>query len=166
MTITHEVRPIAPRVLRHLRERDDAGLTPAPHTDEEGGSPLRCCLRRSEPGERIVLVSYAPLRRWASRTGASPGPYDECGPVFVHAEECGGPTQGSGYPVALHGPLRVLRSYDASGRILGGRLVQLPHARAAEVDGILDEVLSDPEVALVHVRVVEFGCFLAEVGRR
>ncbi|MGW3510169.1 DUF1203 domain-containing protein, partial [Streptomyces sp. NPDC000994] len=30
------------------------------------GAPLRCCLRRSEPGERIALVSYAPLRRWAA----------------------------------------------------------------------------------------------------
>ncbi|WP_150254669.1 DUF1203 domain-containing protein [Nocardiopsis deserti] len=166
MTTTHEARPIEAHVLGRLREQDDAGLARTPRTDHEGGSPLRCCLRPSEPGERIVLVSYAPLRRWAERTGADPGPYDECGPVFVHAGECGGPSHATGYPVALHGPRRVLRAYDSRGRILGGRLVELPHARAAEVDGILGEVLSDPEVALVHVRAVEFGCFMVEVRRR
>ncbi|MFD3686669.1 DUF1203 domain-containing protein [Nocardiopsis sp. NPDC058631] len=166
MSTTHEVRAIAPEVVETLRERDDAGRAPLARTDHGGGSPMRCCLRRSAPGEQIMLVSYAPLRRWAARTGADPGPYDECGPVFVHAGECGGPVDGPGYPTALHGARRVLRSYHARGHILGGRLVELPMERAAEVDGLLREVLADPEVALVHMRAVEYGCFLAEAHRR
>ncbi|WP_406016117.1 DUF1203 domain-containing protein [Streptomyces sp. NBC_00984] len=166
MTTTHEVRAIDPAVLEQLREQDDAGCAREPVTDPEGGAPLRCCLRHSEAGERIVLVSYAPLRRWAAETGARPGPYDECGPVFVHAEECDGPTAGPGYPVELHGARRVLRAYDAQGHILGGRLVEIPKARATEVDLALREVFSDPEVALVHVRAVEFGCFMVEIRRR
>lgn len=79
MTTTYEVRAIDPTVLKQLRERDDAGRARAPVTDPEGGAPLRCCLRHSEAGERIVLVSYAPLRRWAAEADAEPGPYDECG---------------------------------------------------------------------------------------
>lgn len=165
MTTTYEVRAIAPAVLDQLRRRDDAGSTRTATTDPEGGAPLRCCLRRSEAGERIALLSYAPLRRWARETGAEPGPYDECGPVFVHAEDCGGP-YGSGYPARLHGPRRVLRAYDARGHILGGRLVELPRERAAEVDDVFHEVFTDPAVVVVHVRAVEFGCFLAEVRRR
>ncbi|MFF9569247.1 DUF1203 domain-containing protein [Streptomyces sp. NPDC014685] len=165
-TILHETRAIAPDVLEQLRERDDAGATRRPVTDAEGGAPLRCCLRRSAAGERIVLVSYAPLRRWAAGTGAEPGPYDECGPVFIHAEQCAGPAGGPGYPAALHGARRMLRAYDARGHILGGTLVELPVERAAEVDEVLRGVLADPAVALVHVRAVEFGCFLAEVRRR
>ncbi|WEH40693.1 DUF1203 domain-containing protein [Streptomyces sp. AM 2-1-1] len=165
MTTTYAVRAIAPAVLTRLRQRDDAGHTRTPATDPEGGAPLRCCLRRSEAGERIVLVSYAPLRRWARETGAEPGPYDECGPVFVHAEECGGPGDGPGYPAGLHGPRRVFRAYDADGHILGGRLVEIPRERAAEAGPVLTEVFADPAVALVHVRAVEFGCFLAEVRR-
>ncbi|MGH1556478.1 DUF1203 domain-containing protein, partial [Streptomyces sp. L7] len=94
-------------VLKELRSADDAGRRMVPATDEEGDAPLRCCLRRSEPGERIALVSYAPLRRWAAEAGA----YDEQGPVFIHAEECGGPAAGSGHPFAdAH---RVLRRYSA-----------------------------------------------------
>ncbi|MFF8845885.1 DUF1203 domain-containing protein [Streptomyces sp. NPDC015127] len=166
MDIRHEALAIAPVVLKQLRERDDAGLVPRPYTDPEGGAPLRCCLRHSEAGERIVLVSYAPLRRWAAATGAEPGPYDEVGPVFVHAGECGGRLPGSGDPAELHGARRVLRAYGADGRILGGTLVELPKERAAEVDGVLREVFADPDVALVHVRAVEFGCFMVEIRRR
>ncbi|GGV89218.1 hypothetical protein GCM10015535_42560 [Streptomyces gelaticus] len=166
MTTTYEVRAIDPTVLKRLRDRDDAGRTREPFTDPEGGAPLRCCLRHSEPGERIVLVSYAPLQRWASDTGAEPGPYDERGPVFVHAEECEGAASGSAYPVELHGARRVLRSYDARGHIIGGRLIEIPKERASEVDHALSAVFADPDVALVHVRAVEFGCFMVEVRRR
>ncbi|MEV7718089.1 DUF1203 domain-containing protein [Streptomyces sp. NPDC088190] len=166
MITTHEARAIDPAVLKQLRERDDAGCAREPVTDPEGGAPLRCCLRHSEAGERIVLVAYAPLRRWAVETGAEPGPYDECGPVFIHAEECDGPGTGSGYPVELHGARRVLRAYGARGNILGGKLIEIPKERAAEVDHALREVFADPDVALVHVRAVEFGCFMVEVRRR
>ncbi|MFE7106767.1 DUF1203 domain-containing protein [Streptomyces sp. NPDC057575] len=166
MTTTYEVRAIDPAVLKRLRERDDADRTRTPLTDPEGGAPLRCCLRHSEAGERIVLVSYAPLRRWAAETGVEPGPYDECGPVFVHAEGCDGPASGSGYPAELHGARRVLRAYDGRGHILGGRLIEIPKERAAEVDDALHEVFADPAVALVHVRAVEYGCFMVEARRR
>ncbi|CAL9584732.1 hypothetical protein SUDANB121_05132 [Nocardiopsis dassonvillei] len=161
-TAAHETRAIAPHVLERLRAGDDAGRVPEAFTDQEGGSPLRCCLRHSRAGERVMLVSYAPLRGWARERGVDPGPYDEVGPVFVHGEPCGGP-EGTAYPVALHGSPRVLRAYDARGRIRGGRLVDLPAERAAEVDGLLAELFADPGVALVHVRAVVFGCFLAEV---
>ncbi|MFE9098432.1 DUF1203 domain-containing protein [Streptomyces sp. NPDC007264] len=154
----YTARPIPPAVLRELRERDDAGRPMAPETDEEGGAPLRCCLRRSAPGERIALVSYAPLRRWAAETGARPGAYDEQGPVFVHAEECGGP-DGGGHP--FPGAHRVVRRYSTDGRILGGRLV----AGVEEFDDAFAEAFADPEVALVHVRAVDYGCFHFEVRR-
>ncbi|MFD6099671.1 DUF1203 domain-containing protein [Nocardiopsis flavescens] len=160
--VAHETRAIAPHVLERLRAVDDAGRVRESFTDHEGGAPLRCCLRRSRAGERVMLVSYAPLRGWAGERGADPGPYDEVGPVFVHGEPCGGP-EGTAYPVALHGSPRVLRAYDARGRIRGGRTVELPAERAGEVDGLLAELFADPGVALVHVRAVVFGCFLAEV---
>jgi hypothetical protein len=156
MTI-YTALPIPSATLEELRTSDDAGRPPAPFTDEEGGAPLRCCLRRSEPGEHIALVSYAPLRRWAAETGADPGAYDEQGPVFIHAGDCPGPS-GAGLPFT--GAHRALRRYSADGRILGGRLVERDFPSA------LAEAFADPEVALVHVRAVEYGCFLYEVRRR
>ncbi|CAL9439356.1 DUF1203 domain-containing protein [Streptomyces sp. enrichment culture] len=162
-TTTPTARPVPPQVVKELLTLDDAGRPAVPVTDGEGGAPLRCCLRHSRPGERIALVSYAPLRRWAAETGVDPGAYDERGPVFVHAQECAGPEcagpEGGGLPFTrAH---RVLRRYSADGRILGGRLVEAPE----DFGPALGEAFADPAVALVHVRAVEYGCFLYEVRR-
>ncbi|MFB6891376.1 DUF1203 domain-containing protein [Kitasatospora sp. NPDC056327] len=153
------VRPIDPAVHRTLLVRDDAGRPPVRSVDGTGGAPLRCCLRRARAGERIALVGYAPLRRWAAGTGAEPGPYDEVGPVFVHDGPCAG-TAGGDWPEGFHNGERVLRAYDRHGRILGGVRV-LPDTAEAGAAALL----ADPEVAVVHVRAVEFGCFMHEVRR-
>ncbi|MFF4847262.1 DUF1203 domain-containing protein [Streptomyces sp. NPDC001194] len=164
-TALHAARPVAPATLAGLRARDDAGRPCRPYEDPEGGAPLRCCLRRSLPGERIALVSYAPLRRWAAEQGVDPGAYDEQGPVFIHAADCGGPAAGSGHPFAQPGALRTARRYDAGGHILGGSALSLGEDPDAVLEQALAEAFSDPEVALVHVRATEFGCFLFEVRR-
>ncbi|MGW1608475.1 DUF1203 domain-containing protein [Streptomyces sp. NPDC002285] len=154
---THLAHPIDPTALKELRSADDAGRRTVPVTDEEGGAPLRCCLRRSAPGERIALVSYAPQRRRAAENGVDPGAYDEQGPVFIHAEECGGPG-GDALPFAnAH---RTVRRYSGDGRILGGRLVE-----PGDFERAFAEAFADPGVAFVHVRAVEYGCFLYEVRR-
>ncbi|MFE5791969.1 DUF1203 domain-containing protein [Streptomyces sp. NPDC056503] len=158
-------RAVEPAALAALRSVDDAGRPCLPYAAEEDGDPLRCCLRPGRAGERIALVSYAPLRRWAAAAGAAPGAYDEVGPVFVHAEECGGPGSSGAweeeaYPFERAGALRTVRRYGTDGRILGGRLVELPG-----LDEAFAEAFADPAVALVHVRAVEYGCFHFEVRR-
>ncbi|AKH82474.1 hypothetical protein AA958_09790 [Streptomyces sp. CNQ-509] len=160
--------PIPPAVLAQLREADDAGRPARTVADGEGGAPLRCCLRRSRAGERIALVSYAPLRRWAAAAGVDPGAYDEQGPVFVHAGECAGPVPGSGYPFAETAALRAFRRYDTGGRIAGDAALRLPEDPAeaeAATARALAAAFAAPEVAFVHVRAVEYGCFLYEVRR-
>jgi hypothetical protein len=156
------VRAISAGVLSQLRVLDDAGNRMVPFSDAEGGSPLRCCLRRIRPGQQVALVSYAPLRRWAAQAGASPGAYDEVGPVFIHAAECPGPA-GRGFPAEFTGARWVFRAYSAAGTILGGRLASAAElADPAHADSVLAEVLAAPAVAVVHVRAVEFGCFAFE----
>ncbi|MDR6973919.1 hypothetical protein J2X68_000588 [Streptomyces sp. 3330] len=155
--VTYVPRAIPSGTLDGLRVVDDAGRGTEPFTDEEGGAILRCCLRRSAAGERIALVSYAPLRRWAAGAGVDPGAYDEQGPVFVHAGGCAG-FAGDGLPFArAH---RAVRRYSADGRILGGAL-----AGVGGLDAAFRDAFDDPDVAFVHVRAVEYGCFLYEVRR-
>ncbi|ARF55348.1 DUF1203 domain-containing protein [Streptomyces gilvosporeus] len=171
----HRPLPIAPSVLKELQVADDAGRPVVPFTAHEDGvplacvgSPLRCCLRSIEAGDRVALVSYAPLRRWAAATGADPGAYDEQGPVFVHAEAgvCAGPdAAAAGYPFARPGALRTVRRYNAEGQIVGGRYFEIPEDAQRGFDDVLDEAFADPEVALVHVRALEYGCFQFEVRR-
>ncbi|MGW7488423.1 DUF1203 domain-containing protein [Streptomyces sp. NPDC054786] len=167
----HTALAIPETALKELRVTDDAGWPTEPFTAREDGVPhdcvgslLRCCLRDARPGERVALVSYAPLRRWAAGTGAKPGAYDEQGPVFIHAGACGGPDGAAGrYPAVRAGALRVLRRYDTQGRIVGGRPLEVPEDAQAAFDAALTEAFADPEVALVHVRAVEYGCFHFEV---
>lgn len=78
--------------------------------------------------------------------------------MFVHARACQGPT-GGGLP--FPGARRTVRRYSAAGHILGGRLVEDPDG----FDAAFAEAFADPEVALLHVRAVEYGCFLYEVRR-
>ncbi|MFD5886055.1 DUF1203 domain-containing protein [Streptomyces sp. NPDC060334] len=163
----YTVLPVDAAVLEELRVADDAGRPCAPYlaTPDDAGSPLRCCLRPITLGERIALVSYAPLRRWAAAGGADPGAYDEQGPVFIHADDCGGFTPGGAYPFDRAGALRTVRRYDSRGHIAGGRLLEIPVDATAGFDTAFDEAFYDPDVVLVHVRALEYGCFHFEVRR-
>jgi Protein of unknown function (DUF1203) len=159
-TLSFEIRPIDPAVVGDLRDCDDAGRRPRLVTTHDGGSPLRCCLRVSQPDEPVLLASYAPLRRWAHERQADPGAYDEVGPVFIHAEPCAGP-ESSGLPAELFDSRRMLRGYDAGGAIVGGRIVETDE----DPEAAIVEVLADPQVAVIHARAIEFGCFTFEIRR-
>ena len=71
---------IAQARLREIKAAgaDEAGNQLTVQVDTEGGSPLRCCLQESDPGERVLLIAYTP-------TGTR-GAYAERGPVLIHAE--------------------------------------------------------------------------------
>ena len=168
---TYTPLAIPAATLAELRRSDDAGKPIRPYvarTDDAPidciGSPLRCCLRSIEPGERVALVAYAPLRRWAAATAVDPGAYDEVGPIFIHAEPCPGP-EGPGYPFARPGALRTVRRYNAGGQIVGGRKFRIPEDAQQGFDRVIDEAFNDPEVVVVHVRALEYGCFQFEVRR-
>jgi hypothetical protein len=111
-------------------------------TDEEGGAPLRCCLRDSRPGERIALAAVTP--------DGPQGAYRETGPVFVHADGCAGP-EASGYPEDWRRRTQVFRAYDRTGAIRGGQVV--PPGSGQE------------DVAFVQTRNVVFGCYMLTIRR-
>jgi hypothetical protein len=161
ITKTFSIRAIAPEVVAGLRERDDAGRRPEPFVDRDGDNPLRCCNRLSRPGERIVLASYAPLHRWAAVNGVDPGAYDETGPVFLHADPCHGPAHDR-FPDDYRGLPRVLRPYDADGRILDGLVIA---AGDMHPEDAIDKVFSDPRVAFIHARALLAGCFTFAIDR-
>jgi hypothetical protein len=119
---------------------------------EDAGVPLRCCLRHSRPGEAVVLFRYTP--------SAGAGPYEESGPVFIHAEPCAGPERVDEYPADLHTSPRVIRAYNAKGQIHGGGLA-VPSRR----EEVVNELFGDPEVAVIQVRSLSHGCFLFAISR-
>jgi hypothetical protein len=120
--------------------------------DQEGGHPLRCCLRDSRTGERIALVAVTPE--------GPRGAYRETGPVFLHGDRCSGP-EGAGYPEEFRRRTQVFRAYDRSGAIVGGTVVQ-PGTGQEEAAARL---LADPDVAFIQTRNVIFGCYMLTIRR-
>ena len=147
--------PIPPAMLEQIRAAavDEAGNRLAVQVDPDGGSPLRCCLRESVPGERVLLIAYTPP--------GTRGPYAERGPVFIHAEPCPGYRTPDQYPPGLRHRQQVVRAYDRQGRIADGVLV----SDCGQALTMIRELLARPDVPIVHVRNVGHGCYNFAVRR-
>jgi hypothetical protein len=141
--------PIPLMVLDQIRAAgvDEAGLPLTLQTDPDGGSPLRCCLRETRPGEQVLLISYTPP--------GTRGAYAERGPVFIHAQPCAGYATPGQYPPALSHRQQVVRAYDHEGRIAGGTLV----ADGSAALTAIRDYLGRPDIPLVHLRNVGYGCY-------
>ena len=147
--------PIPPARLQQIRaaRADEAGNPLTVQADTEGGSPLRCCLRESAPGDRVLLIAYTPP--------GTRGAYAERGPVFIHARPCGGYLTPDRYPPALSHRPQVVRAYDRDGQIADGVLASNgDHAMT-----VIRELLARPDVTLVHLRNVGYGCYNFAVRR-
>jgi len=127
--------------------RDEAGNMPRAVTDDDGGSPLRCCLRDALPGEHLLLISYTP-------PGVT-GPYAERGPVFIHAESCDGYQDTTAYPHALGHRKQIVRGYDQDGNMATATIVTDGH----EAERELTTILARPDIRVAHVRNVAAGCY-------
>ena len=156
MTVTRfQIRAISLDYLDRIRARrvDDFGnaFVATVNTDE-GGTPLRCCLREAAVGEQVALIAYRP-----ALVG---GPYAEVGPVFVHAERCEGYRETDNYPAEFRHRQLLLRAYDAQGHQVDNRIVEGEDAEEA-----IAEVFDRPEVAYLNARNVMAGCFMFEISR-
>ncbi len=127
--------------------QDEAGNPLAVQVIKEGGNPLRCCLRETRPGERVLLIAYTPP--------GTAGAYAERGPIFIHADRCEGYLTPGEYPPGLAHRQQVVRAYDRRGRIADGVLV----ADGRQAEAVIEELLSRPGVELVHLRNVGYGCY-------
>jgi len=121
--------------------------------DSAGGTPLRCCLREANIGERVVLIAYQP-----ATVG---GPYAEVGPVFIHAEACEGYTDAHRYPDSFRQRRQLLRAYDADGRIVDAMIAQ----NGDEAEGGCAAFFARPDVAYIHSRNVLYGCYMFTIRR-
>jgi hypothetical protein len=147
--------PIPAATLDGIRAAgvDEAGQPLTVQTDTDGGSPLRCCLRETVPGDRVLLIAYTPP--------GGRGAYAERGPVFIHAEPCDGYRTLNRYPPGLSHRQQVVRAYDRDGRIAGGVLV----ADGEHAIPVIRDFLARPEVTLAQLRNVGYGCYNFAVRR-
>lgn len=125
---------------------------PAHREVAKGTGPCRLCLRTFEVGqEDRLLFTYQPFLE----AGALPAP----GPIFVHADGCARydalalPPDFRSLPIVVEG----FRS--------GGTLVVQTRVSAEPAESVIERAFAEPEVAYVHLRNGEAGCFMARVDR-
>ena len=160
--IAFRVHAIPSRVLTEIRSagRDQFGNELTPITDDEGGAPLRCCLRRSTPGEPVYLIAYSPSTR--------PGPYAEAGPVYVHASPSAGYPETYAYPAGYRDwPTMVFRPYRHHAGLncdaIAYDAIQMGEGPTAE--SLIGSIFTDPTIKFIHTRNVHAGCFMFAITR-
>ncbi len=118
-----------------------------------GYGPCRHCLRTFDVGrERRILFTLDPFE------GLEPLPLP--GPVFIHAETCPRYPEGAGFPDDLRAHALTLNAYGQ-----GRRLVDRAYVADGAAEAALERLFAGAEVAYVHVRDTEAGCYDLRVER-
>lgn len=118
----------------------------------DGSAPCRHCLRYASAGDRLLLFSYKPFDK--------PAPYQEIGPVFVHADGCE-PFPGDAFPADFSQRPLVLRPYDAQDNVYDSQV----YADAGGAERAAQDLLANPAVAYVHARSRSRGCYMFRIER-
>jgi hypothetical protein len=109
--------------------------------------PCRYCLRTFLVGEdRRILFTYDPFHK------KEPLPLP--GPVFIHESECQRYPEEAGFPDDMLSHRLTLNGYATGRRVVAQRYIE---------DGIvgpeIERLLQNPEVAYIHVRDTDAGCY-------
>jgi len=155
-----KVLPIPSAVAQTIREKmvDHVGhelsVTVAGDT---GYGPCRSCLKQFRPGEKRILFSYSP--------NDGNHPYNETGPIYIHAEACPSYEQRDKFPPEIkNGRLPIplaLRGYNNDE----GRMIDVALVGEREVEKAIAALFENPETSCIHARNAEFGCFIAHLER-
>jgi hypothetical protein len=149
------VKAIDPARLDELHSRgaDGHGNRLYPFAATGKGEPLRCCLRYAKPGEQITLISYAPFNHSSVWT--------EVGPVYIHASRCEGYAATGRLPEQMATGPGVLRTYRDDDTMNYDHNTVVTDE--ADLEPIIEGLLSEADVATVHVRTLAPQCFLYAV---
>ena len=153
---TFRILPIEQSAANRVREARDDGhgnreIQPTV-AQEPGAYPCRVCLEEAGVGEEVLLFSYCPFHH--------PVPYQNLGPIFVHAHSCVPYDRPGSVPELMRRRLLALRGYDADGRMKECDVVQ-----GAELESVVDRFFRNSEVAVIHAHNARAGCFVCTIER-
>jgi hypothetical protein len=150
--------PIPTGTARRWREtgRDDRNQPLHPRIVDGPGFPCRHCLRLGEPGEAMLLGSYA--------LPHPQGVYWTPSPIFLHADDCARFDAADEIaPIVLANGLVSVRAYDAAEMCLYDLGAV---GEGAAVAPLLERALADPRTRFVNIHTARPGCLLTAVARR
>jgi hypothetical protein len=113
----------------------------APHS-----APCRISLEDAEPGERLLLLSYAHQ--------PAVTPFRQSGPIFVREGAERAYDQIGSIPAAFARRTLSARGYDQDGMMIEGELVE-----GQSLADLLELWLARPEVDVVHLHYARRGCY-------
>jgi hypothetical protein len=132
----------------------DANGQPAVRTVAHGSAnPCRHCLGLIAENAQKLVLGYRPFGRLQ--------PYAEVGPIFLHAEACERYESDRLPGWFAYLQPAIIRGYGRDDwiRYETGNVVP-----GEELAGVCEEILSNPEVAYVHIRS-KYNCFQCRVDR-
>lgn len=134
-------------------EPDANAQSPLIRRAEGQGNPCRHCLGLIEEGDEKLVLAYRPFD--------SAQPYAEVGPIFLHRAECA--HYNADRLPAWFDYLQpaLVRGYGTDDWIRYETARVLPGTELTEA---CERILSDPEVAYVHIRS-RYNCFQCRVER-
>lgn len=120
--------------------------------DEKPGYPCRVTLEDAEPGEALILLAH---EHQPANT-----PYRASGPIFVREAAIAPFDRIDEVPPALRPRLLSVRGYDGEGM-----MVEADVTEGANVEGLIERMFANGEVATIHVHYARRGCFACKVER-
>ena len=142
--------------FQHLFGLSDAEL--AAHgakryiADAKPGFPDRIEVRDAEPGESLLLVGYVHQN--------ADTPYRASHAVFVREGATRAFDRIDEIPDALRSRVLSLRAFDAGHMMIDADLVE-----GDALEGGIERLLGNPEVAYVHAHYAKRGCYAARIER-
>ncbi len=119
--------------------------------DEPHAAPCRVTLVDADPGECVILLSFA------HQTADSP--YRAGGPIFVRERAREPFDRVDELPPVFSGRVLAVRAYDTDGMMI--------HADIADSDPreLFRQFFSDPATDYLHVHYARRGCYACRVER-
>ena len=134
---------------------DAYGSVPEKCVSDGGAIPCRHCLQPVGKGDQYLVLAHRPF--------ATEQPYAETGPIFLHAKECERAPESRSLPPMFHfGGSYILRGYRENGWI-NYKVAEV--VEAARIDEVAASMLSEDNVAYLHMRSSRFNCYQARIER-
>lgn len=134
---------------------DANGQAAERHVSDGHGVPCRHCLAEVAAGSPFLILAHRPF--------PAPQPYAECGPIFLHAEDCERHPDSDTLPAMFRRWSSLLvRGYGRDDRIVygSGQVVA-----AEQLEAKAATLLADARIAYLHLRSATNNCYHCRVER-
>jgi hypothetical protein len=119
--------------------------------DAPKSAPCRVSLEDAEPGEELLLLSFA--------HHSANSPYKASGPIYVRKAAARRFDAVDTLPPVFAGRLLAVRAYDAEGLMTGAEIAE------SDPRSLFDAFFADPAVTYLHVHYARRGCYSCKVER-